>query len=60
MPGMPGFPPRHSQLASLLGDQVNWGVPIVRLAALVAVIALCVTGVWYARRPAAPQLAGVR
>jgi hypothetical protein len=52
MPGMPNYPTRHTWLATLMGYQVNWGVPIVRLAALVAVLALCVAGVWYVRRPA--------
>jgi hypothetical protein len=59
VPGMPFYAPKHGWLASLLGYQVNWVVPIVRLAALLAVIALCVTGAWYARRPAAGQLAQV-
>jgi len=59
MPGMPSFPPRHSWLGSLLGDQVNWFVPTARLAVLAALIGLCVTRAWYARRPAAASLVRV-
>jgi hypothetical protein len=49
MPGMPSFPPRHSWLSAMLDVQSNLVMPLVRLAALVAVVALCVTGAWYAR-----------
>lgn len=49
MPGMPSFPPRHSWLASALNVQGNLAMPLVRLAALLAVVALCATGACYAR-----------
>lgn len=49
MPGMPSFPPRHSWLAHALDVQSNLIMPLARLAALLAVVALCVTGAWYAR-----------
>jgi hypothetical protein len=49
MPGMPSFPPRHSWLGQALDVQSNAVMPLVRLAALLAVVALCVTGAWYAR-----------
>jgi hypothetical protein len=45
MPGMPSFPPRHSWLGAALDVQSNLVMPVVRLA----VLALCVTGAWYAR-----------
>jgi sterol desaturase/sphingolipid hydroxylase (fatty acid hydroxylase superfamily) len=59
MPGMPSFPPRHSWLASALDVQSNLVMPLVRLAALLAVAALCASGAWYARDrgPAPGQLA---
>jgi hypothetical protein len=41
MPGMPSFPPRHSWLATALNVQGNLTMPLVRLAALLAVVALC-------------------
>jgi len=61
MPGMPSFPPRHSWLAQALDVQSNVVMPLVRLAALLAVVALCVTGAWHARGggPARGQLARV-
>jgi hypothetical protein len=61
MPGMPSFPPRHSWLGQALDVQSNVVMPLVRLAALLAVVALCVTGAWYARDrgPAPGQLARV-
>jgi alpha-1,6-mannosyltransferase len=61
MPGMPSFPPRHSWLGQALDVQSNFVMPLVRLAALLAVAALCVTGAWYARDrgPAPGQLARV-
>ena len=49
MPGMPGFPPRHSSLHAALDVQTNFVMPLARVAALLAVMALCVTGAWYAR-----------
>jgi hypothetical protein len=49
MPGMPSFPPRHSWLSATLDVQSNLIMPLARLAALVAVVALCVTGAWHAR-----------
>ncbi len=49
MPGMPSFPPRHSWLGAALDVQSNLVMPVARLAALLAVLALCVTGAWYAR-----------
>jgi hypothetical protein len=39
MPGMPTFPPRHSWLAAALDVQSNLVMPLVRLAALLAVVA---------------------
>ena len=59
MPGMPSFPPRHSWLGQALDVQSNVVMPLVRRAALLAVVALCVTGAWYARDrgPAPGQLA---
>jgi hypothetical protein len=59
MPGMPSFPPRHSWLATALNVQGSLTMPLVRLAALLAVVALCATGAWYARDrgPAPGQLA---
>jgi len=61
MPGMPTFPPRHSWLAAALNVQSNLVMPLVRLAALLAVVALCLTGAWYARDrgPAPGQLGRV-
>jgi hypothetical protein len=61
MPGMPTFPPRHSWLATALAVQSNLVMPLVRLAALLAVVALCLTGAWYARDrgPGPGQLAPV-
>jgi hypothetical protein len=46
---MPGFPPRHTWLATAPGGQSNLVMPLVRLAALLAVVALGLTGAWYAR-----------
>ena len=57
MPGMPSFPPRHSWLSAALDVQCNLVMPLVRLAALLAVVALCVTGAWYARGPGHPPRA---
>ncbi len=52
MPGMPGFPPRRSSLYAVVDAQNNLVMPLARLAALLAVVALCVTGAWYARNRA--------
>ncbi len=49
MPGMPGYPARHSHLYAVLDALYTFVMPVVRLAALLAVAALCVTGAWYAR-----------
>ena len=52
MPGMPSFPPRHSWLGGGAGQcRSNLVMPVARLAALLAVLALCVTGAWYAPGP---------
>ena len=59
MPGMPGYPPRHSHLYAALSVQYSVVMPLVRLAALLAVVALCVTGAWYARDQGQAQLAPV-
>jgi hypothetical protein len=61
MPGMPSFPPRHSWLGAALDVQSNLVMPVVRLAALLAVVALCVTGAWCGRDrgPAPGRLARV-
>jgi hypothetical protein len=61
MPGMPTFPPRHSWLAAALDVQSSLVMPLVRLAALLAVVTLCLTGAWYARDrgPAPGRLARV-
>lgn len=58
LPGVPGpFPPwtRGLHTAEVMGL-----VPGIRLAALLAVLALCMTGAWQARRvsgPARPSVA---
>lgn len=57
VPGMPGKPVRP------LGEVEHWlqvlVVPGARLAALVAVLALCLTGAWQAGQPARPGLRGL-
>jgi hypothetical protein len=49
----------RSPLGSQLAVQGSVVMPLVRLAALLAVVAMCVTGAWYARDrgPAPGQLA---
>ena len=49
MPGMPGHPPRRTWLWSVIHAQNIAVMPLIRLAALLAVLALCATGAWYAR-----------
>ncbi len=59
MPGMPSFPPRHSWLGTALNVQGNLVMPVVRLAALLAVTALCVISArTTAARPAGPAARG--
>jgi hypothetical protein len=52
MPGMPGMLP--AVFFGLLPAEQRYLVPAARLAALLAVIALCLTGAWHARRRAGP------
>jgi hypothetical protein len=52
IPGMPG--PLPAMFLGLLPVEQRLLVPLVRLAALLAVIALCLTGAWQARRRAGP------
>ncbi len=59
--GMPAFAPRHSWLGTALDAQGSLVMPVARLAALAAALALCLSGEWYAggRGPAGVQLARV-
>jgi hypothetical protein len=52
IPGMPG--PLPAVFFGLLPVEQRLLVPLVRLAALLAVMALCLTGAWHARRRAGP------
>jgi len=52
MPGMPGALP--AVFFGVLPAEQRWLVPAARLAALLAVMALCLTGAWHARRRAGP------
>jgi hypothetical protein len=54
LPGVPGPFPHWTR--SVHTAEVVGLIPAVRLAALLAVLALCITGAWQARRP--PALAG--
>jgi hypothetical protein len=61
IPGMPG--PLPAVFLGLLPVEQRLLVPLVRLAALLAVMALCLTGAWHARRragPPGPRRGGVR
>ena len=52
MPGMPG--PLPAVFFGLLPVEQRLLVPLIRLAALLAVMALCLTGAWQPRRRAGP------
>jgi len=53
MPGMPG--PLPAVFFGLLPVEQRLMVPLIRLVALLAVVALCLTGAWQARRWAGPR-----
>ena len=52
LPGMPG--PLPGGLGSLLHEERVLLVPLIRFAALVAVVVLCVTGAWHSSRRQQP------
>jgi len=52
IPGMPG--PLPAVFFGLLPFEQRLLVPLIRLAALLAVVALCLTGAWQARRGEGP------
>jgi hypothetical protein len=57
LPGVPGhFPHWTSEIHT---TAVSLVIPAARLATLLAVLALCVTGAWQARRPTGAALAGL-
>ncbi len=57
LPGVPG--PYPAWARSVHTAEVMWLMPAVRLAALLAVLALCITGAWQARRPSGAALPSV-
>ena len=57
LPGVPG--PFPAWARSVHTAEVMWLMPAVRLAALLAVLALCITGAWQARRPSGAALPSV-
>jgi len=56
VPGMPG--PLPAVFFGLLPFEQRLLVPLIRLAALLAVVALCLTGAWQARRREGPPREG--
>jgi hypothetical protein len=57
-PGMPGTLSIHP-LGAIEHEIMVFVVPLIRLAALVAVLVLCLTAAWYAGEPLRPRLAGL-
>ena len=57
MPGVPGPFPHWTR--SVHTPEVMWLIPAVRLAVLLAVLALCITGTWQTRRASGAALPGV-
>src|SRR5262249_61242975 len=58
MPGMPG--PVPAVFPGVFAAEQHAGVPVARLAALVAVVALCLTGAWPPRPSGGPLATGGR
>jgi hypothetical protein len=58
LPGMPG--PLPAVFGGFLPVDQRLVVPVIRLAALVAVIVLCLTGAWHARQREGPPAASWR
>jgi hypothetical protein len=57
-PGMPGTL-SIAPLGAIEHEFMVFVVPLLRLAALAAVLLLCVTAAWYAHEPLRPRLAGL-